>query len=208
MTSAGIGELAGALDRSIFRAVGEERGLAVALYQALAEGRPVREDELARRVSLPVDRVASALDGWPGVFREDGAIVGFWGLALPGMSHGFEVNGRELSTWCAWDPLFIAPLLGADARVRSTCPATGEAITLTVGPDGVRDLSPAGAVVSFVVPDEAFGDDVLTSFCHHVWYFASEEAGRSWIAEHPGTLLLSVDEAFELGRRVGPLREP
>ena len=41
---------------------------------------------------------------------------------------------------------------------------------------------------------------MIESFCHRVLFFASEEAGRSWAAEHEGTTLLSVQEAFELGR--------
>jgi hypothetical protein len=34
-----------------------------------------------------------------------------------------------------------------------------------------------------------------------VLYFAAEEAGRRWIAAHPGTFLLSVQQAFEVGRQ-------
>jgi hypothetical protein len=59
-----------------------------------------------------------------------------------------------------------------------------------------------------VIPDGPFGYDVIESFCHRVLFFASEETGTQWVAEHDGTTLLPVETAFELGRllteRVAP----
>lgn len=37
-------------------------------------------------------------------------------------------------------------------------------------------------------------------------FFASPEAGATWVEEHPGTFLLSLDQGFELGRRFNGLR--
>jgi alkylmercury lyase len=51
------------------------------------------------------------------------------------------------------------------------------------------------------VPTRPWDEDVIRSFCHHVLYLAAEEAGRRWMATHPGTFLLSVEQAFEVGRR-------
>jgi alkylmercury lyase len=174
---------------------------AVALYRTLAEGEPVAAAELASRTGRSVEEVSATLDGWPNLFYDrHRQVIAFWGLALPEMPHRLEVAGRVLHAWCAFDPLFIAPLLGEPARVKSTCPVTAQPVSLTVTPDGVRDLAPAGAVVSFLVPTRPW-DDVIASFCHSVLYFAAEEAGRRWRATHPGTFLLSVEQAFEVGRR-------
>lgn len=179
-----------------------EQRLAVVLYRTLAEGRPVAAVELARRTDRSVEEVTATLDDWPNVFHDQHRqVIAFWGLALPEMAHRLEVAGRVLHAWCAFDPLFIGPLLGEQARVESTCPVTAQPVSLTVTPDGVTDVSPAEAVVSFLVPTRPWDDDVIQSFCHHVLYFASEEAGRRWIATHPGTFLLSVEQAFEVGRR-------
>jgi len=176
--------------------------LAVALYRTLAEGEPVAVAELAKRTGQPVGEVTATLDGWPNVFYDQHwQVLGFWGLALPEMPHRLEVAGRVLHAWCAFDPLFIAPLLGEPARVASTCPVTGQPVSLTVTANGVGDVSPPEAVVSFLVPTKPWDDDIIQSFCHHVLYFASEEAGRQWLAAHPGTFLLSVEQAFEVGRR-------
>lgn len=111
-------------------------------------------------------------------------------------------DGKTSYAWCALDTLFIPPLLGKTVRVEATCPVTGELVSLEVDRNGARDIKPAGAVVSMVVPDGPFGYDVIESFCHRVLFFASEEAGVRWAAEHEGTSLLSVQEAFEVGRAV------
>src|SRR2546428_5675 len=69
-------------------------------------------------------------------------------------------------------------------------------------------VQPAGAVVSMVVPAAPCGYDVIEAFCSRVFFFASEATGAKWAAEHQGTTILSVDEAFKVGRalneRVAP----
>lgn len=180
----------------------DERQLAHAAYRLLAAGEPVAVEDLARHAGVELEWAREKLDDWTGVFRDDdGRIVAFWGLAIPEMDHRFELDGRTLYTWCAWDPLFIAPLLEATARVTSTCPVSGTTITLVVDPDGVRDIDPPEAVLSFLTPTPDMRSDIIASFCHYVLLFASPSAAGEWIAEHPGTFVLSVEDAFELGRR-------
>ena len=95
-----------------------QQHLAVTLYRTLAEGRPVELSGLATRAGLGESLVRETVESWTGVFRDDeGRIVGFWGLALPEMAHRLEVDGVGIYTWCAYDPLFIVPLLGTPGRV-------------------------------------------------------------------------------------------
>lgn len=177
--------------------------LAVTLYRTLAEGRPVSLATLAQRCAVSESGVADTLASWPGVFRDaGGSVVGFAGLSLGEMAFSYTVGGRQLYTWCAWDTLFITPILGQVAEVAATCPVTGEVISLTVGPEGVRNVDPAGAVVSFLSPTQQWADDVITTFCHYVLLFSSRQAGERWVGEHPGTFLLTLADAFELGRRL------
>ncbi len=181
--------------------------VAVALYRALGEGHSISVAALAGRCGLGEAEVAETLRGWPGVFRDDaGDVIGFWGLAFPEMAHGYSVGGRKLHAWCAWDALFITPILGQVAEVASRCPVTGRSVSLVVGPEGVREAEPATTVVSFLSPRASWADDVVTSFCHYVLFFAAPEAGAAWVDEHPGTFLLSLPDAFELGRRFNGLR--
>ena len=155
-------------------------------------------------------RVRALLDTWPGVFRDDeGRVIGFWGLSTRRLSptHCFRVGERELYAWCAWDTLFLPGILGQTAQIESTCPTTGESISLVVSPERVVDVSHPDAVVSFLTPDH-FDADVIQGFCHFVHFFASEAAGNTWTETHPGTFLLSLDEAFELGRMVNAINFP
>lgn len=79
-----------------------------------------------------------------------------------------------------------------------------EPISLTVTSHGVTDLEPATTVMSMLSPEGAFDHDIVQSFCHFVHFFASEESGQAWVADHPGTFLLSVDEAFDVANRSWP----
>ncbi len=176
--------------------------VAIALYRLLAGGRPVEHANIGSRAGVPLARVDEIIGAWPGVFHdEEGRVVGFWGLALRDMPHRFEIDGTQIRTWCAWDPLFIGPLLGKPARVESRDPVSGETLTLTVTPEGVRDLSHEDAKVSFLMPDAPWDHSVIQGFCHYVLFFTSRETGEQWTAKHDGTFLLSVAEAYEVGRR-------
>ncbi len=55
-----------------------------------------------------------------------------------------------------------------------------------------------------LAPDGPFGHDVVESFCHFVRFFASEATAQRWVADHPGTFTLTIDEAFELATRSWP----
>jgi len=178
-----------------------DQRIAVGLYRLLAEGEPVSPDRLAQHLDLSAHLVKEVLDSWPAVyFNDESDVIGFWGLALQEMPHRFKVNGRQLYTWCAWDSLFIPELLGKTAEVESTCPTSGEIISLTVSPTRVENFSPEGAVVSFLSPTTSFDMNVIAGFCHYVLFFSSEENGKQWIANHEGTFLLTLEQAHEIGR--------
>lgn len=178
------------------------RRLALAAFRRLATGATAPVDALAVDADLGVDTVADRLAAWPGVFRDGhGDVVGFWGIAVPEMEHRLRVGGGpRVHAWCAWDPMFLAPIVG-DAAVETDDPVTGETIRYRIDRGGIRDLSHDGSMVSFLSPDGTWDSDVVTSFCHYVRHFTSADSGERWVAEHPGTFLLTVEEAVELGRR-------
>jgi hypothetical protein len=43
--------------------------------------------------------------------------------------------------------------------------------------------------------------DIVSSFCHFVHFFPSRRDGGTWAAQHPGTFILSVEEAHAVARR-------
>ena len=196
-----VDELADALLRAMPDLDPAGERLAIALHRLLAEGSPVGAAELAEATGICEPDVADLLGQWPGVFTDhDGRVAGFWGQAIGELTpaHRLEVGGRAAYGWCAFDTLFLPGRLGQVAQVTSTCPVTGEEIRLTVGPEKLIDTSHPGAVVSFLLPDGPFSADVVQSFCHFVRFFASRQAGEQWTAEHPGTFVLTLSEAFEL----------
>ena len=118
----------------------ESARVASHLYRLLAQGEPVAPRALADAAGLAEEQVREILAPWPGVYREEDRIIGFWGLTpRPFSKHLFKVDGRQLYTWCAWDTLFIPQILGRTAEVESPCPVTGETIRLS----GWKAASPA-----------------------------------------------------------------
>lgn len=180
----------------------EER-VSLVLYRLLARGRPVDPRQIAAASQVPPEAVRGFLERWHGVKRDaDGAIVGYWGLTLAQTQYRLRFDGRQLYTWCAWDALFIPPLLDASAEVESVCPVSKEAIALKLSPSGIESVRPARTVISFIVPQSAdIEKDVIKHFCCYVHFFASGLLGRQWAAEQPGTLLLSLSEAWQIGLR-------
>src|SRR5712692_2019364 len=177
------------------------RRIGIAVYDLLARGDPVTPAEIAAHAREPEAVVVATLKGWPGVFWDDeGRVVGFWGLAIPEMDHRFHAeNGKPMYAWCALDPFLIVPVIGRSARVESKDPVTGESITMTVTPQGIKELSPTTAVVSFLAPNKPFDFDVIESFCNFVLNFASRESAERWAAGRDGIVLLPTAEAFEVG---------
>jgi len=177
------------------------RRIVVALFDLLAHGDPITPAEVAARAREPEAVVLRMLKDWPGVFWDDqGRVVGFWGLAIPEMDHRFHAEGgKPMYAWCALDPFLIVPVIRRPARVESKDPVTGQRITMTVTPQGLEDVSPASAVVSFIAPVKPFDFDVIESFCHYVLNFASRETAERWASERKGIVLLPAAEAFEVG---------
>ena len=128
-------------------------------------------------------------------------VTGFWGLALAEMPHQIRHAGRDLYAWCAWDPLFLARVIG-DLQVATADPVTGEAIAYCIGADGVlTGASHPDAVLSFLRPGQPWDGAVIATFCHYIWHFTGPATAQRWTAAHPGTFVISLGDAAELARR-------
>lgn len=184
-----------------------EQVLACTIYQQLALGKPLSLERLAEILEQAVEAIKQKLAQWGSVFyNNSGEIIGFLGMTVDETHHRLQINGITSYAWCAWDTLFIPKLVGATAQVTSCCAATNEPITLTVTPRGVHS-APADIWVSFLLPDEkAVQESVTTSFCCHVRFFSSKATGEAWTNQHEGTFLLTLDEAFEIGKQVNAAR--
>lgn len=184
-----------------------EQELAIALFQELRTGEPVPLEQLARRLGLPVPEVERGLEGGLAsvVFYDDrGRITGFYGLSIGALGHRFWADGVRLSTWCAWDALFLPELLEVTATVESTCPITSRPIRLVVSPRGIESVEPDETVASFLLPIaplfQSPSSEWVRKFCHFIYFFASRKAAEDWTKAHAGTFVLPLTDAFELGR--------
>jgi alkylmercury lyase len=116
---------------------------------------------------------------------------------------------RTLFAWCAFDTLTYPVELHLSAQVTSRCPVTGSSIRLTVTPEQVLSLDPAEAQVSLVV-DVAAGcrHNVREDVCNDGHFFASREAAFRWQAAHQEAVILSVEEAYQVGKPIEGSRFP
>jgi alkylmercury lyase len=185
----------------------EDAPLALALVQLLARGKPVTAAMLAAAGKRPIDEVAAQLARWPNLERDgDDAVIGFSGLTLRRTAHSFQVDGRQLHAWCAWDTLFLPSMLGRTAHVRSACPVSSRAVELVVAPDDVEHANPPGIHVSFPPLASTKTADITRTFCCHVHFLAGADAARTWHETHPDGHVLDLTAAFELGcRTTAPL---
>lgn len=179
-----------------------EQRISLALYRLLAEGEAVPSDAVARAAGVAREEVERVLTCWPGVQRAAvGTVTGYWGLTITPTRHRIQLADRVLYAWCAWDTLFLPGLLAQRASVQSNCPVSGKRIALEVRPDGVARAARRPAV-SFIAPDRQKATaDIVGNFCRFVHFFSTPEAGAEWISHHPGTVLATLDEAWELGQR-------
>lgn len=174
------------------------RWLFRSLLQLLAKGDPVAVEDLAAATGRPADEVRAALGALPDTeFDDDGHIVGN-GITLRPTPHRFEVDGKQLYTWCALDTLIFPALLGRAARVESPSYGTRTPVHVRIEPDGVADVDPVTAVVSIVTPDAP--PSIRAAFCNQVHFFVTAADAAPWLADHPGATVVPVGAAYELGR--------
>lgn len=185
-----------------------ERRAGLVLLRELARGEPVAVDNFAHALGVSVESAdtlvkASALTRLV-LTGDDGRIRGFMGLSVTETPHRMVVDGRSLSTWCAYDTLFLPALLDRTAHVETHDPMTGQAIRLTVSQRRIEEAEPAAAVASIVRPEAWYVESaacVIASACYHMFFHVSRATGERWRLKSPETILLSLDEAFEFGSR-------
>lgn len=180
----------------------DQRELSLSLYRYLAKGLPVGVDDLVATTSLEEVRVKEILNDWPGIYyNDDHKITGYWGLAIIEMGHKIEFENKTLFGWCAWDTLFLPQLLGKDAVIRSSDQSTNEEVVIEV--DGNGNLASDGTdiyVSLLEVDEESIKEEVISSFCHFIYFFKSRSSGETWVSQHNGTFLITLEEALELSQ--------
>ena len=168
--------------------------------RAFLEIIPPTLDLLARGKPASPEEVRAALDWFPSAeWDEQGRVVGL-GLTLQLSPHRLELEGRTLFAWCALDALLFPILLDRPASIESPCRGTGELVHIEVTPAGIEAVEPPSAVVSIVAARD------LANFrrvsCNNAHFFSSPEAASCWLEKHQEATILSVEDAFRLGRLI------
>ena len=184
----------------------EQKDLCRPIIQQVARGKPVTKADLQVSLHLSPDELERRLEHLPDTeFDQQGNILG-WGVTLLPTSHQFQLDGKALYTWCAFDTVLFPPSLQRSAQVQSSCAQTGHPITFVANPEGVvTDLTPAGSVMSLILPAER-SECVRETFCYQSLFFQSEQAASPFLASHSEAILLSIEEAALVGRWVAQSR--
>jgi alkylmercury lyase len=166
----------------------------------LARSKPASPEEIAAASAKSPEEVRAALDRFPSAeWDEQGRVVGL-GLTLQLTPHRLDLEGRTLFAWCALDALLFPILLERPASIESPCRGTGDPVHIEMTPAGIEAVEPPSAVVSIVAARD------LTNFrrvsCNNAHFFSSPEAASRWLEMHPEATILSVEDAFRLGRLI------
>ncbi len=182
------------------------RPLVVDVVRELSFGRPVTPERVAELAAGHGTPPATIEDvGHSAEWNDDG-IVGLNGLTLGDSRHLLHFDDVTLGTWCAWDSLFLVPIIGRAATLESTSPATNAPVKVMITPDGVTGTEPATTVMSVVVPrpgtSARTAAEVQAAFCHFVHFFEDRATAESWVPTERDPAVLSPEDGFRLGQLV------
>jgi hypothetical protein len=197
-------------------ALDQEVRLSATTVRLLARGRPVGAEQLSRAWGMPLEQVRQILKRAAGrslELNDQGAVVGVAGLSLEPTEHRVRVGDQDLYAWCAFDPFLIAGFLGRTIDVRSKDPSTGRDIALRVGPDGVKQATPATSVLTVALPDATCSLHQArvgrgSTTCGQMLFFESAASARKWAADNGGVTVLAPPEAHTVARELFLRRLP
>jgi Alkylmercury lyase len=135
----------------------------VFVYRRFVEdGKPPPVADVAAGLGLARDEVESAfreLEAGRVFVFEPGTLDIWLAQPLSARPTGFRVTASSGAWWgtCVWDGLGIPAMLGEDATIATSDPATGAPIELRIE-DG--ELAPAEAIAHFSVPARRWWDDI------------------------------------------------
>ncbi|MHA2062353.1 MAG: organomercurial lyase [Candidatus Sifarchaeia archaeon] len=179
----------------------------------LALGQPISAEQLVEPWGLSLEEVKAILKqaGAKIEVNENGYLIGAGGLSIPPTQHRFRVNSKTLYAWCALDAIFLPAFLGKTAEVVSTDPVNNETIRLTITPDGIASMSPDEIVLSIATPGISCSYDRIgrgSEVCEQMHFFSSPSSAEVWLKKNPGTLMLTVEESYQVAHKLWLTRLP
>ena len=83
----------------------------IEIKKLLINGRPVKHEEIAAALNIPVEDVPDLLKKMPDIELDEAGNVRGSGITLNTTHHNFYIKGHHLYTWCAFDTLFFPVIL-------------------------------------------------------------------------------------------------
>ncbi len=157
----------------------------------LTEGRPVTIGEVAESINVTENEAKDWLVKFGAEFNAGGDVVGLGLTSIP-TPHVFEVNGHNLYAWCAGDTLIFPVLLRKTAHIESSDPISGVKIRLTATPEGVQEIKPSTAVLTW--PEHADSSDIRGTVCYPSLWFASRETAQKYASKNEGVTIHTPQE--------------
>jgi len=173
------------------------------IMKLLLEGHPLSPEQVASALQISRDEVNRLLEG--AEFDPAGNVVGL-GLSLVPTPHAYQVNGRQFYVWCAGDAITLSIILKTTAVIESPDPISGEKVRLIATPEGVQQVEPVTSVVTWVSETGEL-KEVRSWGCNFIHFFTSVESASRYVAQHPGLIIVPMDEVFQMGKLLWE-REP
>lgn len=173
-------------------------------WRLLGKGRPVPVKRLASRLGVSREQADALLQQLGAELDADGNLVGM-GLSLTPTPHRVVLEGTDvpLYVWCVPDAISLSAALGIGVQIESPDPVTGELTRLHLAQDGVTEVEPRNAVVSFLKPRSEQLKDLRGSVCDYQNIFQSEETARRWFEDGlDNVVIVAPSDAFDLIRLI------
>lgn len=182
--------------------------LLLRMLRLLASGTPVTRqtaEHAAADRGIDPSTARQLLDAWT-ERDEDGDIVGL-GITYNPTPHQITIDGHQMWAWCALDTLIFAVALDRAITVESAAPDSDQTVHLRVSPDGITDIRPDSAVVTWPARDNDQVDISSTTaiwgtFCHHSYFFPTRTDAQRWATSRDDIEILTLDEGFAIAREL------
>jgi hypothetical protein len=200
--------------RRLARLSSAERRLHRRILRSMAAGREVAASVLADWASdegADAGAVLEALEAHDLALRDpgSGAVTVAYPFSARPTAHRVTVAGAAgVYAMCALDALGVGFMTGQAVDVRSTDPATGEEVEISVDPSGTAEWRPADAAVVLACVGSGASADCL---CPHTNFAVSRASGEAQLDALGGCSgsVLSMPEAIEAARETfGALLAP
>ena len=172
-------------------------------FPLLAEGRPLSMGQAAEAAKVSTIEIEQALHKARCTFDHNGDLVDLFGMMLAPTYHRLQIGKRVIFSCCALWAHVIPKLIDQDVLVESIDPNSREIVRLSITPNGIRSVRPAGAMASMAIADPgAIVEDVYAAFCRHVRHLTSSRSAAAFAGESPSRRVIAMEELHELAMQL------